>query len=315
LNSIKNNIYEKRGEGGRGYGQLEFVPQSSPKRRAIDSTTGHTTLPRQAPRNRRSPLHGPRRRHNRRRRHRRRLQRLALLRSPRRRALHPHRRPHQYPGRLRPPRNARRISPPPRRRRNHRPRRHPARLRHRVPLPGRHGRHHSQRRKNRRRQHSSRWHVNPRAHRNPPQQPSSRSPRQSKAPPNRHRPIRHRRLRPALRRIQKHLPRGTSFVSDATAKKEDRRKFQAIRGTRDLLPPETALWNRVEQTAHEAFSPFGYGEIPLPIFELTELFARAVGGETDVVAKEMYSFIDRAVPDIDRASGEVFYTEVLFAKG
>jgi histidyl-tRNA synthetase len=104
-------------------------------------------------------------------------------------------------------------------------------------------------------------------------------------------------------------------VSDATAKKEERRKFQAIKGTRDILPPETALWNRVEQTAHEVFATFGYGEIRLPIFELTELFARAVGGETDVVAKEMYSFVDRAVPDIDRASGEVFYTEVLFAKG
>jgi histidyl-tRNA synthetase len=81
-------------------------------------------------------------------------------------------------------------------------------------------------------------------------------------------------------------------VSDATAKKEERRKFQAIRGTRDLLPPETALWNRVEQTAHEVFATFGYGEIRLPIFEPTELFARAVGGETDIVSKEMYSFED-----------------------
>jgi len=79
-------------------------------------------------------------------------------------------------------------------------------------------------------------------------------------------------------------------VSDATAKKEERRKFQAIRGTRDLLPPETALWNRVEQTANEVFATFGYGEIRLPIFESTELFARAVGGETDIVSKEMYTF-------------------------
>jgi histidyl-tRNA synthetase len=71
-------------------------------------------------------------------------------------------------------------------------------------------------------------------------------------------------------------------------------KFQAIRGTRDLLPPETALWNRVEQTAHEVFSAFGYGEIRLPVFESTELFARAVGGETDIVSKEMYTFVDRA---------------------
>src|SRR5882762_7692202 len=70
-------------------------------------------------------------------------------------------------------------------------------------------------------------------------------------------------------------------------------KFQAIRGTRDLLPPETVLWNRVEQTAHEVFATFGFGEIRLPIFEPTELFARGVGGETDIVSKEMYTFEDR----------------------
>ena len=70
-------------------------------------------------------------------------------------------------------------------------------------------------------------------------------------------------------------------------------KFQAIKGTRDLLPPQTELWNRVEQTAREVFSTFGFGEIRLPIFELTDLFARAVGGETDIVSKEMYSFEDR----------------------
>src|ERR1700686_376919 len=70
-------------------------------------------------------------------------------------------------------------------------------------------------------------------------------------------------------------------------------KFQAVKGTRDLLPPETQLWNRVEQTAHEVFATFGFGEIRLPIFEPTELFARAVGGETDIVSKEMYSFQDR----------------------
>jgi histidyl-tRNA synthetase len=69
-------------------------------------------------------------------------------------------------------------------------------------------------------------------------------------------------------------------------------KFQAIKGTRDLLPPETELWNRVEQTAREVFGTFGFGEIRLPIFEPTELFARSIGEETDVVAKEMYSFED-----------------------
>lgn len=70
-------------------------------------------------------------------------------------------------------------------------------------------------------------------------------------------------------------------------------KFQAIKGTRDLLPPETELWNRVEQTARKVFATYGFGEIRPPIFEPTELFARAVGGDTDIVSKEMYSFEDR----------------------
>jgi histidyl-tRNA synthetase len=82
-------------------------------------------------------------------------------------------------------------------------------------------------------------------------------------------------------------------VSEGAAKKESKtRKFQAIKGTRDLLPPETALWNRVEQTAREVFATYGFGEIRLPIFEPTELFARAVGGDTDIVSKEMYTFTD-----------------------
>jgi histidyl-tRNA synthetase len=65
-------------------------------------------------------------------------------------------------------------------------------------------------------------------------------------------------------------------------------KFQAIKGTRDLLPPETALWNQVEQTAREVFATFHFGEIRSPLFEPMELFARAVGMETDIVGKEMY---------------------------
>jgi len=72
----------------------------------------------------------------------------------------------------------------------------------------------------------------------------------------------------------------------------EKRKFQAIKGTRDLLPAETKLWNRVEQTAREVFGTFGFGEIRLPIFEPTELFARSIGLDTEIVAKEMYSFED-----------------------
>src|SRR5246500_2521862 len=70
-------------------------------------------------------------------------------------------------------------------------------------------------------------------------------------------------------------------------------KFQAIKGVRDILPPESALWNRVEQAARDVFGTFGFAEIRVPIFELTDLFARSVGLETDIVSKEMYSFQDR----------------------
>jgi histidyl-tRNA synthetase len=82
-------------------------------------------------------------------------------------------------------------------------------------------------------------------------------------------------------------------VSEGAVKKEERRKFQAVKGTRDLLPPETALWNRVEQTANAVFATFGFGEIRVPILEPTELFARSIGQDTDVVSKEMYTFEDR----------------------
>jgi histidyl-tRNA synthetase len=69
---------------------------------------------------------------------------------------------------------------------------------------------------------------------------------------------------------------------------------KAIRGTRDLLPPDTQLWNRVETTARAVFARYGFGEIRTPIFEATELFVRGVGEETDVVSKEMYTWEDRA---------------------
>src|SRR5271169_3912889 len=85
----------------------------------------------------------------------------------------------------------------------------------------------------------------------------------------------------------------------------NRTKFRAIKGTRDLLPPETELWNRVEQTAREVFGTFGFGEIRPPIFEPTELFARAVGGETDIVSKEMYTFEDAPATILGDTQGEL----------
>jgi histidyl-tRNA synthetase len=75
-----------------------------------------------------------------------------------------------------------------------------------------------------------------------------------------------------------------------TSTQHKAKQFQAIKGVRDILPPESALWNRVEQTAREVFGTFGFAEIRLPIFEPTELFARSVGADTDIVNKEMYSF-------------------------
>jgi histidyl-tRNA synthetase len=77
--------------------------------------------------------------------------------------------------------------------------------------------------------------------------------------------------------------------------------LKAVRGTRDLLPPETALWNHVEATARAVFARYAFGEIRTPIFEDTALFARGVGEETDIVSKEMYTWEDRARADSDGA--------------
>ena len=70
--------------------------------------------------------------------------------------------------------------------------------------------------------------------------------------------------------------------------------LKAVRGTRDLLPPETELWDRVETVTRRVFARYNFGEIRTPIFEDTSLFARGVGEETDIVSKEMYTWEDRA---------------------
>ncbi len=69
--------------------------------------------------------------------------------------------------------------------------------------------------------------------------------------------------------------------------------IKAVRGTRDILPPSSALWNHVEAIAREVFRTFRCQEIRTPIFEPTELFARGVGADTDIVSKEMYTWEDR----------------------
>jgi histidyl-tRNA synthetase len=77
--------------------------------------------------------------------------------------------------------------------------------------------------------------------------------------------------------------------------------LKAVRGTRDLLPPETELWNHVEATARRVFARYNFGEIRTPIFEDTQLFARGVGEETDIVSKEMYTWEDRARAQSEKA--------------
>jgi histidyl-tRNA synthetase len=77
--------------------------------------------------------------------------------------------------------------------------------------------------------------------------------------------------------------------------------LKAVRGTRDLLPPETALWNRIEATARAVFARYNFGEIRTPLFEDTSLFARGVGEETDIVSKEMYTWEDRARAQSEKA--------------
>jgi histidyl-tRNA synthetase len=69
--------------------------------------------------------------------------------------------------------------------------------------------------------------------------------------------------------------------------------IQAIRGTRDIFFPEISYWHRVEQAARQVLGRACYQEIRTPIFEQTSLFERGIGEATDVVGKEMYSFLDR----------------------
>jgi histidyl-tRNA synthetase len=69
--------------------------------------------------------------------------------------------------------------------------------------------------------------------------------------------------------------------------------IQAVRGTKDVLPEEIPAWHRVEAAARELFARYGYRELRTPVFEETELFARGIGAETDIVSKEMYTFEDR----------------------
>jgi histidyl-tRNA synthetase len=78
--------------------------------------------------------------------------------------------------------------------------------------------------------------------------------------------------------------------------------IKAVRGTRDLLPPDTALWNFVESAARDVFRAYNFQEIRTPIFESTELFARGVGEETDIVSKEMFTWEDRGRAESEKGN-------------
>ena len=72
------------------------------------------------------------------------------------------------------------------------------------------------------------------------------------------------------------------------------KSFQAIKGTKDLLPVDTARWREFEAVIHDTMQQWGFGEIRTPIFEKTELFSRSVGEESDIVSKQMYTFNDQS---------------------
>ncbi|PYV10970.1 MAG: histidine--tRNA ligase [Acidobacteria bacterium] len=81
-------------------------------------------------------------------------------------------------------------------------------------------------------------------------------------------------------------PRGSIVTKALSA-------IRSVKGTRDLLPSETPLWQRVEEEARRVFDAYNFREIRTPVLERTDLFARSVGADTDIVTKEMYTFQDR----------------------
>ena len=71
------------------------------------------------------------------------------------------------------------------------------------------------------------------------------------------------------------------------------KRIKAIRGMNDILPQDSAVWQYLESTVRQLLNQYSYGEIRLPIVEYTDLFKRSIGEVTDIVEKEMYTFLDR----------------------
>jgi histidyl-tRNA synthetase len=70
-------------------------------------------------------------------------------------------------------------------------------------------------------------------------------------------------------------------------------QYKTLKGMQDILPPDTFLWQSVEQTARRIFSSFGFQEIRIPVLEAASVFSRSIGDQTDIVEKEMYTFTDK----------------------
>ncbi|MCX5668127.1 MAG: histidine--tRNA ligase [Candidatus Omnitrophica bacterium] len=74
--------------------------------------------------------------------------------------------------------------------------------------------------------------------------------------------------------------------------------IKAVRGTKDILPGESGIWQEIEKISRDNLKLFGYREIRTPVIEETALFVKNIGGETDIVSKEMFSFVDRGERNI-----------------
>ena len=74
--------------------------------------------------------------------------------------------------------------------------------------------------------------------------------------------------------------------------------IKRIKGTQDILPDDSPKWTALENVIRQQMERYNYNEIRTPVFELTELFSRGIGELTDIVSKEMYTFIDRSEKSI-----------------
>ena len=96
--------------------------------------------------------------------------------------------------------------------------------------------------------------------------------------------------------------------------------IQLIRGFKDILPGEVEIWQEIEKIARELLEDFGFKEIRIPVMERTELFARSIGEDTDIVEKEMYTFPDRKGdlitlrPEATASIARAYIQHKLFAK-